>query len=150
MYFLCKLLLAFASVAILQARVKRDEPDIRMPHFNIDLLDPSFASYNLPQCTSDVNECMKNLHTEAIKCVVKLRANPAAAQCMANDEQVKSGHEQFQKNSFKWHKSVELCLKGQECSGDHCLQSPPPEPVPARFVRVSNFRFLERQVFDEL
>lgn len=89
-------------------------------------------NYNVSQCAQEVNECWKNLHTKAMSCAAQIKSMPGAQACLAQPEE-KAKFEAFQTASFAWHKSVDECLSGAECHGDHCVS----EAAASRIRRVS-------------
>jgi uncharacterized protein (DUF736 family) len=83
-------------------------------HFQTDRLTNEFGQFRIVGCSDEIGQCWKTFHDKAKTCVAKFRTNPKFQTCM-NRQDVKDGHRAFVQSMFKWHKSMGLCLAGNEC-----------------------------------
>jgi hypothetical protein len=107
-----------------------------LEHFHTHKLGKHMRMFKLPEgaaCSEDVQTCMKNVHMHARRCF-QIRTGSLATRvraCRKEDDDVKAADKEWQEASFKWHKGLEGCMKG--------------DPVPEEEEEGDDFMYLFRK-----
>jgi hypothetical protein len=111
-----KIFIVFVAsfICFAYGRHRRETTGNDLPFFPVERLNTEFRNFQLEGCSNEVDQCLKTVHDKAKTCVTTFKTNPKVDSCLNRDD-IKERHKTFQEASFKWHKSLDLCLAGNEC-----------------------------------
>jgi len=116
--------LLFLLPFICLARAEEPETEDGLGHYKRLELSEGFRRYETG-CSQEVNTCLKEMHVSVHRCVAqwKRQAGPRYDECIRNDPVVANASRDWQMPSFKWHKAMDKCLRGEDAPTVETLQS---------------------------